>query len=116
MPIITARREGKCKRCGHGIVVGERIDYTRSLGALHLACSEGEDPEQDIISHYGYRTRPPTAGLGETDQQAFDKCVAEFGYVPTVRALYEHSSRAKQAQDGYHTMKLRRQGIRLRGA
>jgi len=99
MPIITAKRSSPCVTCSMRILVGERIHFTHSTGAQHITCVEefGSDPEIDV--RVAYETWRNTGHLD--DQQAFDECVNEFGYVDTVRALYNVSAVAKQKEDAY---------------
>lgn len=40
MPVIVAKHNGTCSTCQQGIVVGESIDYSREIGARHLACTD----------------------------------------------------------------------------
>lgn len=97
MPLITAQRASPCRRCSMPIVVGERIDFTRARGALHLACAEEcDDPEDDIRIHYRLLLE-----RGFDDPQAFQACAQDYRYVPTVRALLMISAYAKQRDDAF---------------
>jgi hypothetical protein len=107
MPVITARRRGLCGRCKQGIVVGERIDFTRVHGALHLACSDGDDPEEEIVGDY-HQLCSHLGGPGYDDREAFEACAAKYGYVPTVRALLVVSAFAKARDEAFQARKLAR--------
>jgi hypothetical protein len=96
MPLIVAKREGPCDVCKLMIAVGERIHYTRLTKARHLACADDrDDPEEHVRASYSVWRELLD------DEQSFDACVEEFGYVAAVKALYRVSPTAKQREDSY---------------
>jgi len=114
MPVIVARYESKCSACGLKIVVGERINYTRSTKGQHLTCGDDrDDPETAIRTAYKVWRESPSFD----DQRAFDECEREFGYVHAVKALYSVSPIAKQKEDAYqnHVAYNRMRGAARRG-
>ena len=106
MPVIVAKHRSPCAVCRLEIMPGERITFTRSTKARHLACSdERDDPETPIKAQYQILRAPPHS-FG--DQRAFDDCAKEYGYVETVRALYQVSEIAKAKEDAYRSKPVRR--------
>lgn len=104
MPVIVATRVSPCTVCRLTVMVGERIHFTRSTGAQHLACfDELDDPEEVIVVAYMTHRMAP---VSYDDQRAFDACVTEFGYVETVKALYGVSPLAKQKEDAYQARRV----------
>jgi hypothetical protein len=50
---MIARFRGTCRECGNGIKRGERIEWSRGLGAAHVRCVDGP---QDGGFRPGYST------------------------------------------------------------
>lgn len=97
MPTMTARRDSPCTVCRLTILQGERMFFTRSTGAQHLLCTESlQDPEVEILEAYA-----SYLAVGDTDEEAFENCVKIFRYVPTVRALLQVSSKARDRDAAY---------------
>jgi hypothetical protein len=66
---MLARYPGQCRECGNRIKRGERIDWTRSVGAAHLGCVNGHQSG-------GFRPGYSTAAMLE-DELTFERIAGE---------------------------------------
>jgi hypothetical protein len=70
---ITAKYAGKCRVCGEAIVVGEKIEWSKSGGARHTSCAGKSTSAPSRRQQYGQGCGE-CARLGRMcDRCAFDE-------------------------------------------
>jgi hypothetical protein len=57
---ITAKYAGKCRVCGEAIVVGEKIEWSKSGGARHTSCAGKSTSAPSRRQQYGKSTSAPS--------------------------------------------------------